>query len=117
MKKPRNGGTWTESRYWSQVRSHLRNAFRYWIPMKLCKEAARRPNESANKRLKWEYQCNHCKGWFPSTETQVDHIVPAGSLKCPEDIAPFLARLTTEKGFQTLCKPCHNIKTQEEKKK
>jgi 5-methylcytosine-specific restriction endonuclease McrA len=115
--KPRNGGTWTESKYWSQVRSHLRNAFRYWHPMKQCKEAVRRPNQSDNKRLRWEYQCNHCFSWYADKEVQVDHIIPAGSLKCADDLAPFLERLTTETGFQVLCKACHQIKTNEERVK
>ena len=115
--KPRNGGTYSEARYWQQVRSHLRSAFRYWVPMKQCKEASRRPNQSNNKRLKWEFQCNHCKDWFPDKQTQVDHIIPVGTLKHSDDLVPFLERLTPEKGFQVLCTECHNVKTQSERKK
>jgi len=85
--------------------------------MRQCKDAARRTSQSDNKRLKWEYQCNHCNKWFPDKDVQVDHIVPVGTLKCAEDLIGFLERLTPEEGFQVLCKECHNTKTQSERKK
>lgn len=115
--KTRNGETWTESRYWSAVRSTLRRGFRYWKPIMDAKKAARRSYTGMNKRQKWESQCAHCKKWFKESETEVDHIIPCGSLKGPEDLVPFLERLTTEDGFQVLCKPCHQKKTNEEKGK
>jgi len=116
--KPYNGGTWTRARYWQQVRSHLRNAFKFaWVPIRECKTSARRKNQSSNKRLKYEYQCNHCSEWFPDKEIAVDHIEPVGSLKSEDDLVLFLKRLTPEDGFQVLCKPCHQIKTNEERKK
>jgi len=115
--KPRNAGTMTEAAFWSFVRSKLRQAFRYWKPIVNAKMAARRPNKSENKRLKWEFQCNHCKEWFPDKEVQVDHIEPVGTLKCAEDLPKFLEQLASEDGYQVLCKPCHQIKTNEERKK
>ena len=114
--KPRNGGTWTEARYWQAVRSSLRRGFRFWKPIADCKLAARRPNESENKRLRWEYQCNKCKVWHPDKNVQVDHVTPAGALKCDDDMVPFLHKLTTEEGYQVLCKPCHQEKTNKERK-
>ena len=117
--RPRNGGTWTEAEYWSRVRSHLRRAFKYWKPAMDCKLAARRPNQSDNKRLKWEYQCNHCKQWFPEKEIQVDHVIECGSLKSADDLVGFLERLTPEdvNAYQVLCKPCHKARTQEQRRK
>ena len=114
--RTRNNSTMTESMYWSKVRSELRRGFRYWKPMMQCKQDAKRKNEGSNKRAKWQYQCNECKDWFLDKETQIDHITPVGSLKCAEDLAGFLERLTPEDGFQLLCKPCHQIKTNEERK-
>lgn len=80
---------------------------------------ARRPYEGPEKRQKWEYQCNHCKQWFKDKDVQIDHIIPVGSLKCSEDIAGFLERLTPEdvNAFQCLCKECHAVKTAKERKK
>ena len=82
-------------------------------------KAASRPSQSKNKRLKTEYQCAKCKKWFPRKEVQIDHVVPCGSLKGPDDIAGFLERLTPEstEAYQVLDKKCHKIKTQEERKK
>lgn len=83
--------------------------------MQQAKIDSRRKNQSDNKRLKWEFQCNSCKEWFPDKETQVDHIVPVGSLRCSEDLAGFVERLTPEDGFQILCIPCHQQKTNKER--
>jgi len=115
VQKTRNGGTQTESAYWGSVRSGLRRAFRYWKPITAAKLEARRTYTGSNKRQKWEYQCAVCNQWFKGSDTQVDHIIPCGSLKSSEDLAGFLERLTPESGFQVLCKPCHKIKTTKER--
>ena len=115
--KPRNAGTLTESAYWSSVRSGLRRHFRYWKPMMEAKMKARRKNESENTRLKWEFQCKQCSDWFPDKQVEIDHIVPVGSLKCADDLAGFLERLTPEDGFQVLCVSCHREKTNKEREK
>lgn len=114
--RTRNANTLTESEYFGKIRSGLRKAFQYWKPMMIALENASRPSQNLeNKRLKTEYQCNHCKKWFPKKDIQIDHIEDVGSLTCFEDIAPFIKRLTIEdpNGFQILCKPCHQIKTNE----
>jgi len=113
--KNRNGGTWSEARFWSQVRSSLRRGFMFWKPITDAKKAARRKYEGENKRRKWEYQCKECEGWFSDKEIAVDHIVPVGSLKSYEDIEGFLKRLTIEDGFQVMCKECHQGKTNRER--
>jgi 5-methylcytosine-specific restriction endonuclease McrA len=104
----------THAEYFSFIRSGLRQKSRRWAPVYLAKQLARRPNESDNKRLKWEFQCNACKNWFPDKETVVDHIIDCGSLKGYDDLVDFVKRLFCEvDGFQILCKPCHKIKTNE----
>jgi len=113
--KPYNAGEWTKSRYMQQVRSFMRNAFRYWKPIVNAKHAARRPNQSANKRLKWESQCAHCMQWFTEKETQVDHTTPCGSIKELWDIPLFVEKLTAEEGYEVLCKPCHKKVTKAER--
>lgn len=113
--KTRNGGTQTESAFWGSIRSVLRQKSRWWIPIKMAKEAARRAYKGLNKIQKWEYQCNHCKEWFKDKEVAVDHIVECGELRCAEDVAGFIERLFLEdiSGYQVLCKGCHDHKTQE----
>ena len=83
--------------------------------MQQAKVEARRKNQSENKRLSWEFQCKECTEWFPDKEVQIDHIVPVGSLRCAEDLIGFVERLTPEDGFQVLCVPCHQIKTNAER--
>lgn len=109
----RNGGTMTESQYFSKIRSILRSGFRYWKPMQLALEKSSRPSQSLNKRIKKEYQCAKCKNWFKRADVEIDHIEEAGSLNKYEDIVPFIQRLTKEdiSSYQILCKPDHKVKT------
>lgn len=107
--KSRNGGTWTEARFWQQVRSGLRRAFRFWRPIQQCLMAARRPYKGPSKLAKWHFLCGGCGELFLRKDVQVHHKVECGQLKKPEDIAPFLGRLTTEdpSAYVVLCKKCH----------
>lgn len=115
--KPRNAGTMTESAFWSFIRSALRQKSRWWKPITECKLKAKRVYKGPNKRQKFEYQCKTCKNWFPEKQINVDHIVPAGSLNCAEDLPGFVNRLFCEQeNLQVLCTECHNEKTKLEKK-
>ncbi len=111
--RTRGGGMYTEAEYFQKIRAGLRSSFRFWpVMMQVLKDASR-PSQSSNKRLKTEYQCVACGGWFPRKEVQIDHIEECGSLSCYEDIVPFIQRLTIEdpSGYQILCKEDHSIKT------
>lgn len=102
----RNNNTMSESEYFGKLRSILRLGFkRCWIPMQLALEKAKRPSESTNKRLKWEYQCSECKLWFPRNQVHIDHIIPTGSLTCWDDVVPFIQKMTAEDvdAYQILC--------------
>ena len=115
--KTRNAGTMSESAFWSFIRSGLRQKSRWWKPITQCKLEAKRPYKGTNKRQKFEYQCNECKNWFIEKLINVDHIHPAGSLKCAADLPAFVERLFCETdNLQVLCEACHNIKTQNERK-
>jgi len=114
--KTRNNGTMTESAFWSFIRSGLRQKSRWWKPITQCKLDAKRTYKGPNKRQKFEYQCNSCKKWFAEKNINVDHIEPAGSLNCANDLPGFVERLFCEvDNLQVLCSGCHNIKTQNEK--
>jgi hypothetical protein len=108
--RTRASGTLTEAAYWGKVRSALRRGFRYWKPATDTKLAARRKYKGSNKLQKWEFLCASCNVWHKDKNVEIDHIIEAGSLKCSEDLAGFLERLTPEEGYQILCKPCHNTK-------
>lgn len=116
--KTRNHNTWSESEFFSRIRSALRRSFRFWKPMQLALEMASRPSQSENKRLKKEYQCAKCGAWRARKEVEIDHIEECGSLNTYEDIVPFIQRLTKEEvsAYQILCKDtCHKEKTQKYK--
>lgn len=116
VEKSRCAGTMSEAMYWSFIRSALRQKSRWWKPISVCKEKARRAYKGTNKRQKYEYQCKSCKGYFPDKEINVDHIVPAGALNCGQDLPGFVERLFCEvEHLQVLCTECHNVKTQQER--
>lgn len=118
--RTRNLGTLTESEYFSKIRSALRRTFRYWKPMQEALKQASRPSQNKeNKRLKIEYQCAKCGQWFSRKGVEIDHILPAGSLRTYDDIVPFIKNLTTEdiKGYQILCIKDHKLKTGEDNAK
>jgi len=117
VEKPRNNGTMTESAFWSFIRSGLRQKSRWWKPITQCKLNAKRAYKGPNKRQKFEYQCAGCNNWFPEKKINVDHIHPAGSLNCANDLPGFVERLFCEiDNLQVLCETCHNKKTKLEKK-
>lgn len=116
--KTRNAGTWTEARYWSGIRSGLRRLFRFnWEPAKTALLNARRSYKGPNKQQKWEFECAWCHNWFIRKDIELDHVVPCGSLKCLEDVGPFLSRLHPESPdeYAVLCKSCHAEKTEAER--
>jgi len=114
--RTRNGGTMTEAQYHSKIMGALRKAFAWWKPMQDAKKLCRRPSQSSNKRLKFEYQCAACQNWFPEAETRIDHIVSCGTLRHVDDVAQYIKNLTSEDpaGYQILCTCCHQIKTNAE---
>jgi len=110
--RTRAGETMTEAQFWGFLRSNLRLAARKWAPRRHALMAARRESQSDNALLKWEFQCAACGGWFPKKEVEVDHIVPAGSLRSFDEIAGFVERLFCElDGLAVLCERCHHAKT------
>jgi 5-methylcytosine-specific restriction endonuclease McrA len=114
--KTRNANTMSESAFWSFIRSALRQKSRWWKPISQAKAKAKRAYKGPLKRQKFEYQCAECKGWFPDKKVNVDHIIPAGTLRCADDLPAFVERLFCEvNNLQVLCQGCHNIKTQKEK--
>ena len=114
--KTRCGGTWTEGKRRSFIRSALRRAFTRYPSCYIAKNNARRPYKGTNKSQKWEYQCSECKEWFLGKLTQLDHTTPAGSISSDDDIGPFVTRLFCEPdGLTVMCKPCHKTKTATER--
>jgi 5-methylcytosine-specific restriction endonuclease McrA len=109
--RTRANSTWTEASFWGFIRGLMREGFKKWPPKYKAKQLAKRPYRGTNKRQRFEYQCAACTGWFTDKETQVDHIVPCGTLKSWDDLSGFAERMFVETdGLQVLCKNCHENK-------
>lgn len=116
--KNKAGNTWTTARYFSFIRSALRRAWTKYPVRYHVLNAARQPYKGSDKRTKWMYKCAACNNLFKSTEVNVDHIHPAGTLTKYSDLPKFVERLFCEEdNLQVLCKDCHDVKTKEERKK
>lgn len=101
-------GTYTNAGFFGMIRAALRNKSRWWKPIALCLNDSRRRYKGANKRQKFEYQCNHCRQYFNRKLVEVNHKIPAGKLNCFEDLPNFVRNLFCEKEFlEVLCYPCH----------
>ena len=116
-KKSRAGGVWTESRYWSFIRSNLRRAWiKYPVRGQVLNSAKKENDGRFDRRTKFMYQCSNCLEWCKGKDVQVDHIEPCGSLKGPKDLEGFITRLFCEPDNAcVLCKPCHKEKTNQER--
>lgn len=110
--KTRNAGTLTEAAFFSWLRSQLRRSSMRWRPIYQALAMARRPSQSVNKRLKWEFQCAACKAWHARADVEVDHEPAVGSLRSFDDLPGFVERLFCEvDGLCVLCNACHHAKT------
>lgn len=106
--RTRADGTWTEAGFFNFLRSGLRKLSQRWPVIRKIELEARRPSQSSNKLLKWEYQCAQCTLWFPRKQVQVDHIIDCGSLRSMADVTGFIERLFCERdGLRVLCSGCH----------
>jgi hypothetical protein len=106
--RTRNNATMTESAFFSWLRERLRKSSMYWKPINVVKKEAQVPYKGDNKRRKFSYVCDQCKGEFSDKEVVVHHKVECGSLKSFDDLSGFAERLFVEKdGLVLICKECH----------
>jgi len=117
-KKTRCSGQWTEARFNSFITSLLRQGTRRWGPLQEVKKEA--------NVTRGVYECAECKEHIPPTVREgrkrvqnifVDHIEPivnpeVGFTTWDE----YINRIFCEKdNLQLLCKPCHDVKSLEER--
>lgn len=112
---------WTDARKRAFIISVLRSGTRRFPPKyETLSEAycGIRYNEKTKRNGK-HYVCRTCEGEYPAKEVNVDHIKPVVD---PEvgfvDWNTYVENMFCSKdNLQVLCKTCHNLKTQEERKK
>lgn len=114
----RNGGTWSEARFFQAIRSALRGVFKFWVPAKEVLMAARVPWPGPRGR-KWGFVCERCQTLNLRDQVEIDHVQPAGACRSLAELADFIANLTPEHpaAFQVLCLDCHRQKTDKEAKR
>lgn len=111
-----NHPDWTTSRFFSFVRSALRQAWNRYPPKYQVLAAAERPYVGPDKRQKKEFLCAICNEWHKRSNVEVDHMIPAGSLTDYSHLPGFVERLfTSVDKLRVLCKECHKVVTAEEK--
>lgn len=111
------GSIWkTKSQYFSWVRGQIRRGLWSRNPIKnYIKRRATKP-APLGSRAKKVITCEFCNKDHAQSKIEVDHIIPAGSLKDWDDVGPFMQRmLHPSGGYRLLCKPCHKTHTYAEK--
>lgn len=110
--------SWTEGRIRAFIVSVLRAGARRWPPkFETLQEAfvGKKTNEKTGREAK-HYECNECKGHFPSKDVQVDHIIPVVDPKGFTTWDDYITRLYCGKdNLQVLCITCHKIKSKQER--
>ena len=98
-------GTKTKAQFFGQFRSAIR---KIWLFSAIRREAVKRAKVAPN-----QYLCAHCNNPFKSNEIEVNHKIPAGSLREFEDFSPFIEKMFQEdlNKLEVLCKPCHKMFT------
>lgn len=109
MEKPFADGTMSNSGFFGFIRSALRQKSRFFKSINNCRLNNRIPYKGPNKRRKWTYICQECKGEFDSKDVQVHHIIPVGTLTCFEDLPKFVENLFCNSDkLKLVCTKCHN---------
>ena len=118
VERTRNGGTETESMHMGKIRAALRNISRWWKPLQYALKAASKTT-FVGRRKQVVYLCSSCCNYYSRKSVEVNHIVPAGSLKTYDDLPDFCRRLFTEdvSQLEVLCKDCHLEVTKQQKEK
>lgn len=117
--RTRNGCTETEAMHMGKIRSALRGLTRFgWVPKKQALQDALVVLPVGNKKIN-HYRCAMCGGLHRAKDVEVDHMVPAGTLRSYEDLPEFCRRLFVEDKalLRVLCEPCHKAVTLDQRTK
>jgi len=118
-RKGSKSSEWTPARKHAFIVSVLRSGTRRWPPKFETLNAAKtdKKRNTRTNRIAQHFRCAICGSDVPSSEIQVDHIKPVVDPKKGFTTwDTYIKRLFCEKNnLQAVCKPCHKIKTKEEK--
>lgn len=108
------GTPWkTQAAFWTWVRGCLRRSAwnRHPVKLALLKEKRYKAPLGKGGKEVWACRCAICGEEKRQAECQVDHIIPAGSLKSVEDITPFVTKLlfVLPEDIRVVCKWCNSV--------
>lgn len=110
----------TKAKFMAWVRGGIRRGIWNRSPIKLevIKNKRKRIINPKTGNEIWGGACYICGEDFPQKDLQVDHVKGEHSLKEIEDIQSFVEAMTclSEDDLDLVCKPCHKIKTESERK-
>ena len=104
----------TEAKFWSYLRGALRRSLWSKSPMKLKfkSQTATPPPEDYKGRGKKGHICALTGEWVMTSKSEVDHKVGNVSLRCEDDIIPFIIHLlATDDEMQIVQKDAHRVKS------
>lgn len=112
--KPYCGGTWTESKFNSFIKSGLRATSVRWPPryQALADAFDHQGINPATGRKAKLYRCKSCNNLFPSAQIEINHIIPVVPVTGFDNWDNVIKRMFCEKEhLEALCKPCHKSLT------
>lgn len=93
---------------YSKIRSALRKVWMYSPDRRNALKAAKTPDG--------KYYCVFCRKFFDKWAMDVDHISGCGPLTDMSHVETFVRDLFTGE-LVAMCKPCHKLKTKEQRRK
>lgn len=108
---------------YAHIKERLRDRFYKWPPYRKTLDDARmesakyKKDGTLAKRPIVRYKCAKCGEGFARTGVHVDHIDPVIDPEKGREDIPTLIRRQFTTDLQVLCKPCHQKKTNEERKR
>lgn len=109
---------WTPARKHAFIVSVLRAGTRRWPPkyQTLAEAKTKKKINVLSGRMAQHYRCAQCRKDFALSAVEVDHILPVVDAGGFTTWDQYITRMFCDKeGFQILCKPCHQIKSKEER--
>lgn len=115
--KTRNGGEWSDAKFFSFVKSGLRTTSVRWPPRYKTLAAAyvgQKINVESGRMAK-HYKCAKCEGEFTQKNIEINHKIPVILTSGFDSWSGVIERMFCEaEGLEALCKPCHKVITKYE---
>lgn len=111
---------WTHAKLKAFIISALRSAFRRYPPKQQCIKDAYTQTKinPATGKLAKHYKCAICEEEFPFSNVQADHTLSIVTSIGFTTFDDWIDRgFVSKYDFQCVCKPCHKIKSKEERRK